>query len=161
MKHNPEALRELQGLLTTLLRVKNEGKTLGMEYFYFSKQDMNEYGYKDCGTVCCVAGWHCLLGKGPESKSTPLVVSEHVCKVVSGQNGGEGIIGHKTWHVLFGSSRGWDFKPLDAERLTPDQTLARQIKAVRWFIHREESRRDYEQLRAMPRKERRALRLAA
>ena len=67
------------------------------------------------------------------------------------------LVSQKVWDILFGPQRS----ETRLQALTSDQQIIKQLKAVNWFIHREEALIEYNELRAMPRKERRGLKLAA
>lgn len=137
-------LEALNEVMTTLLRVKNEGQRLSMQ----------GYGYESlCGSVCCVAGWHTFyqgisIDQDVDSAwnnecdryiiETPRIVSFPYKNTK---------IRSKVWDILFGTDR-----PNDIDK---------QIYVTRWFIRREEALQEYNRIRAMPRKERRLLNLAA
>ena len=158
MNYRPEALEAAQSLMGTLLRIKNEGLELRMEDY------VSKMGGDLCGTVCCVAGWHAAFSN-PEVATWQYIVdagsklhiqmSEIISHKIADYDGFEenSSLPDKVGEILFGTHRGDD--------RTTNQTLVRQIRAARWFINRQEKLRDYEALRAMPRKERRKLGLAA
>lgn len=135
-------LEALQEVMTTLLKVKNEGRTL----------EMGGFGYgSSCNTVCCVAGWHTYFeGRETDCFSQVWVDTSSnfmwaVTIAVAGAGHGRRCM--KVLRILFGQDR-----PNDIDK---------QIYVTRWFIRREEKLIEYNRIRAMPRKERRLLKLAA
>lgn len=140
-------LEALQEVITTLLRVKNEGVELKMNCYFFK-------GNVTCGTVCCVAGWHRYFEGGTDLPLHTLQgeAQEWSFSIVSMLRGhpyedGTDTIARHVWKILFGVNR--------------PNCIDKQIYVTRWFIAREERLQEYNRIRAMPRKERRRLRLAA
>lgn len=142
-------IEALEGLEQTLLRARNEGGELRMES-YFSGDDC-QYTPYFCGTACCVAGWHAVYS-GFDDADSARIISERIV--------GLWPLPHRydfydapVWLILFGAHRD--------EGLTSDQAFHKQLKAVRWFLHRERSIVDYYKARALPKRVRREMRLAA
>jgi len=132
-------LDALQDLLHTNLRIKNEGQELFMRGYG---------GTRLCKTVACVAGWHTIYDghyqiEDPDFANVchayTLETSEIVARSFRTRT--------KVDDILFGVDRAND--------------IDKQIYVTRWFIAREEKLQEYNRIRAMPRKERRRLRLAA
>jgi len=130
-------LEALNEVMTTNLRIKNEGLELHMPVFNIKTSR--------CGTICCVAGWHTVFeGCGDDHRHSTLWTRK-ISRIVSGDEGSKRY--DKVWAILFGQGR-------------PDD-IDKQIYVTRWFIRREEALQEYNRIRAMPRKERRLLNLAA
>lgn len=144
-------LETLNELLTTCLRIGNEGleERLDMSWWYDDGSEDNE-GY--CGTTCCLAGWVGYFRFGPKATCDQASdIADETTKIVCGR---EPTYKHSVYglteSVLFGGGRG-----------SGPIALARQIRAVRWFINREEKLIEYTRIRSLPRKERRRLGIAA
>jgi len=131
-------LEALYDLLHTNLRIKNEGKILGMSNFGY---------HPECGTTACVAGWHMIYAGVSMDCDGWAKICRTYCATTAGAVANFPPTVEMVWDILFGTNR-------------PDD-IDKQIYVTRWFIAREERLQEYNRIRAMPRKERRRLRLAA
>ena len=129
-----DKLLALDEVMTTLLRIKNEGLELQMDSFYTRKEVLA------CNTVCCVAGWHSYF---EEDFCGPFTWAMNIVDALKNNERFREII----WRVMFGSKRLND--------------VDKQIYVTRWFIAREERLREYNRIQALPKRERRLLDLAA
>ncbi len=112
-----DKLLALDEVMTTLLRIKNEGLELNMEDWY------TNISVLACDTVCCVAGWHQYFDMGPSPIPRPGSASEWANKIADTVMRSDETFG-LVKEILFGSERSND--------------VDQQIYVTRWFIAREE-----------------------
>lgn len=145
-----DKLLALDEVMTTLLRIKNEGLEFVMALYYTT------IDVKACNTVCCVAGWYDYLNNGVEfdDEVRDERVGDWAKTIRAAVAGGDqystnnrSLVYMKVWELLFGAHR-------------PDD-VDKQIYVTRWFIAREERLREYNRIQALPKRERRLLDLAA
>ena len=108
-----------------------------------------------CDTVYCVAGWMMHFSGGDVRPEFEDLADSLAWTIITklGYKVGR-LLRTQAFHVLFGGDR-------DRYHLSQTETISMLRKAAQWFIHRILAEQNYERLRAMPRKERRRLQLAA
>ena len=132
-----QAVQLLREYITTLDRIEARGLELKM------------CTYRTCETVFCQAGWMAYFRGKEDGRDVAWEILDNIGYPIE-----KGIrIWGKVFDILFGGGR-------DVGR-TQAQTIQLLRNAANWFMHRQLSLENYNNLRAMPRKERRKLGLAA